>query len=88
MGRERKSDRLYRYDPRRDRWTSSPTRRPRARDGLVGIGDRLYAAGGYTEADFEVRTLEIYDVERDRWRRGPKMPTGRTMSAPPSSTAR
>lgn len=78
MGRERKSDRLYRYDPRRDRWTrlaDAPTER--AAMGLVGIGDRLYAAGGYTETNFEVRALEIYDVERDRWRRGPKMPTGR-----------
>jgi N-acetylneuraminic acid mutarotase len=78
QARERKSDRLYRYNPKRDRWTrlaDAPTER--AAMALVGIGDRLYAAGGYTETDFDVRALEIYDTERDRWTRGAKMPTGR-----------
>jgi len=78
QGRERKSDRLYRYDPGRDRWTrlsDAPTER--AAMGFVGIGDRLYAAGGYTETNSSLRALEIYDTERERWRRGPKMPTGR-----------
>ncbi len=41
------------------------------------IGDRLYAAGGYTANDFTGQRLEIYNVKRDRWRAGPKMPTGR-----------
>ena len=45
MGRERKSDRLYRYDPRRDRWTRlADASTERAAMGLVGIGDRLYDA--------------------------------------------
>lgn len=75
---EPKSNRLYRYSPRADRWArlpDAPTERGAL--ALVGIGDRLYAAGGYTEEVFDLRTLEIYDREQRRWRRGPKMPTGR-----------
>ena len=75
---EPKSARLYRYGPAADRWTrlqDAPTER--AALALIGIGGRLYAAGGYTEKVFDLRTLEIYDLERRRWRRGPKMPSGR-----------
>ena len=77
-GRERKSDRLYRYSPRRDRWTrlaDAPTER--AALAFVAMGDRLYAAGGYSETNQQLRRLEVYDLERDRWRPGPRMPTGR-----------
>ena len=77
-GRERKSRRLYRYSPARDRWTRLPDApSPRAALGLVAIGDRLYAAGGYDESDQRLRTLEIYDTKRRRWTSGPPMPTGR-----------
>ena len=41
------------------------------------MGDRLYAAGGYSETNPQLRRLEVYDLERDRWRPGPRMPTGR-----------
>lgn len=75
---EPKSARLYRYSPGTDRWARLPDApSERAALALVGIGDRLYAAGGYTEEVFDLRTLEIYDLERRRWRRGPKMPSGR-----------
>jgi N-acetylneuraminic acid mutarotase len=77
-GRERKSDRLYRYNPRRDRWTRlADARTERAAMAFVAIGDRLYAAGGYSETNDRLRKLEVYDIDRDRWRRGPRMPTGR-----------
>lgn len=77
-GVERKSSRLYRYDPRRDRWTrlaDAPSERGAM--GLVAIGRRLYAVGGYTVEDQTVGELAVYDVKRDRWRFGPEMPTGR-----------
>jgi N-acetylneuraminic acid mutarotase len=76
--RERKTDNLYRYTPARDRWArleDAPT--ARGAMGFVGIGDRLYAAGGYTQTNFSLRTLEIYDVTDGTWRSGPPMPTGR-----------
>jgi len=77
-GRERKSRRLYRYSPAHDRWTRLPDApSPRAALGLVAIGDKLYAAGGYDEGDQRLRTLEIFDTERRRWASGPPMPTGR-----------
>jgi N-acetylneuraminic acid mutarotase len=77
-GRERKSKRLYRYNPRRNRWTRLPDApSPRAALGLVAIGNRLYAAGGYDETDSRLRTLEVYDIDRRRWTTGPPMPTGR-----------
>ncbi len=44
---------------------------------FVAIGDKLYAAGGYTSSDPTLTELAIYDVRLDSWRRGPDMPTGR-----------
>lgn len=77
-GREPKSKRLYAYSPRADRWQRLPdARTERAALGLAGIGHRLYAAGGYSESDFQLAELEIYDIRRERWRRGPPMATGR-----------
>jgi N-acetylneuraminic acid mutarotase len=65
---------LYRYDPRRDRWSQLPSA-PTARAALaVGvIGDRLYAAGGAHHGGRALTTLEIYDFRRRRWSRGPGM---------------
>jgi N-acetylneuraminic acid mutarotase len=77
-GTEPKSDRLYRYDPRRDRWkrlADAPS--GRAAMAFVAIGPKLYAAGGYDSGDGQLRELAIYDIKRDRWRSGPDMPTGR-----------
>ena len=75
---EAKSNRLYRYIPADDRWVRLPDM-PTARAALaVGeIDGKLYAAGGYTDADDRLTTLEIYDVAQHRWRSGPAMPTGR-----------
>lgn len=77
-GPEAKSERLYRYNPGTDRWARLPDA-PTARGALalVGIGERLYAAGGATEGSAQIRRLEIYDTERRRWRRGPPMEVGR-----------
>ena len=78
-GQDAKSARLYRYSPGRDRWrrlADAPTER--AALGLVAIRGRLYAAGGYSETNQKLRTLEVYDVASQRWRRdGAPMPTGR-----------
>ena len=77
-GRERKSRRLYRYSPSRDRWTRLPDApSARAALGLVAIGHRLYAAGGYDETDQRLQRLEIYDTKRRRWTSGAPMSTGR-----------
>jgi N-acetylneuraminic acid mutarotase len=78
QGVNAKSDRLYSYNPGTDRWARLPDA-PTARGALalVGIGGRLYAAGGATEGNAEVRRLEIYDIERRRWRIAPPMEVGR-----------
>ena len=52
-------------------------RRPGVRSALAAIGNRLYAAGGYGPTDETLRTLEVYDLARDRWSRRAPMPTGR-----------
>ena len=89
LGDDRKSNRLYRYDPGGDRWkrlADAPT--ARAAMAFAAIGDRLYAAGGYTADDLTVQRLEIYDVGRDRWRAGSRRcRPGATMSAPRCSRA-
>lgn len=75
---ERRARRLYSYSPGRNRWrrlADAPTARGAL--GLAGIGDRLYAAGGYTASDDTVRKLEIFDLSKRRWRRGAPMSTGR-----------
>ncbi len=64
-------DTLYRYQPKRDRWTrlsSAPTRRGALAAGVVG--HRLYAVGGAT-AGRALPTLEIYDFRTRRWSTGP-----------------
>jgi N-acetylneuraminic acid mutarotase len=63
--------RLYRYDPRRDRWRRLPdSPSPRAAHAAAVIGRKLYVAGG-ANASGSLRSLEIYDFRRRRWRRGP-----------------
>src|SRR5688500_18493012 len=65
---------LYRYDPRRDRWTrlqSAPTRRGALAVGVAG--GRLYAVGGANAEAGALATLEIYALRRDRWQTGPDM---------------
>jgi N-acetylneuraminic acid mutarotase len=66
------SRRLYRYDPRRDRWArlpDSPT--PRAAHAAAVVGHKLYVAGG-ANAHGSQRSLEVYDFRHRRWRRGPR----------------
>ena len=65
--------RLFVYDPRGDRWARLPSSRvPRAAHALAAIGDRLYAAGGNNRTG-GLRSLEVYDFERRRWSRGPRL---------------
>jgi N-acetylneuraminic acid mutarotase len=44
---------------------------------LAAKGDRLYAVAGATRSNDQVRRLEIFNAKTKRWRRGPKLPTGR-----------
>lgn len=68
------TNRLYRYDPRGDRWRRLPgSRTPRAAEAAAVIGRRLYVAGG-ANAHGSLRSLEVYDFARRRWRRGPSFP--------------
>ena len=49
-------------------------RRPRARRTRAAfVGERLYVAGGANDSG-SLRSLEIYDVARRRWSRGPDFP--------------
>jgi hypothetical protein len=69
------SARLYRYNPRTNRWRrlrGSP--RPRAAHALGVIRGRLYAAGGANEGR-ALDTMDVYSFRRRRWRRGPRMRT-------------
>lgn len=75
--RKRPSKRLYRYEPARDSWTRlADARVRRLAIGLVGLGGRLYAAGGTNERA-DLRTVEVYDPGRDRWSSAPPLRLGR-----------
>jgi len=45
--------------------------------GLAAHAGKLYAVGGQTRGNFELRRLEVYDVSARKWRRRRPMPTGR-----------
>jgi N-acetylneuraminic acid mutarotase len=65
--------RLFVYDPRRDHWSRLPNSRvPRAAHALAVVGNRLYAAGGKNDRG-DMRSLEVYDFARRRWRGGPRL---------------
>jgi hypothetical protein len=68
---------LYRYDPRRNRWTRLPDM-PTARAALAvgAVGGRIYAVGGAARGR-QVATLEIYDIARRQWSRGPSLAVAR-----------
>jgi N-acetylneuraminic acid mutarotase len=62
---------LLRYNPERNRWTRlAPAPTPRAAHAAAVIGNRLYVAGGANESG-SLRSLEIYDFAKNRWRSGP-----------------
>ena len=69
---------LYRYQPRRDRWTRLAPM-PTARGALAAavVGHRLYAVGGAATGRGALATLEVYDFRRRRWSAGPDLPLAR-----------
>lgn len=67
---------LQRLNPRTGSWKlMRPSPTPRAAAALAARNGKLYAVGG--AAGDALRTLEIYDVARDRWQRAPRMRTPR-----------
>ena len=69
---------LYRYQPRRNRWTRLPSM-PTARGALAAavVGHRLYAVGGAATGRGALATLEVYDFRTRRWSAGPDLPLAR-----------
>ncbi len=73
-----RSNTLWRYSPGTNRWKRLPAApTARAAMGFAAHGGKLYAAGGQTKGNFELRRLEVYDISQRRWRRRAGMPTGR-----------
>jgi Kelch motif len=75
------TNRIWAYSPQSRKWRELPPMRT-ARGAAAGavVGDRLYIAGGTTKFGNEnhpIHSLEIYDFDSRRWRRGPPMPTSR-----------
>lgn len=71
--------RLFVYDPADDRWETL-TELPRGVNhaGLEYHDGRLYLIGGYDEASFTpTDAFHIYDIDAERWRQGPVLPTPR-----------
>jgi hypothetical protein len=75
------TNRAWSYSVKTRRWRELPPARVKrgAAAGVV-VGHRLYIAGGITgfgNQNSPLRLLEIYDFKRERWYRGPDMPTPR-----------
>jgi hypothetical protein len=68
---------LYRFDPKRNRWTRLPDM-PTARAALAlgAVGGLLYAAGGAAGGK-QTGVLEIYDIAKRRWSHGPSLSVAR-----------
>jgi N-acetylneuraminic acid mutarotase len=75
---KRRSDALFRYSPATNLWKRLPDApTARAAMGFVAHAGKLYAVGGQTRSNFEVRRLEVYDIEKRRWRHRTPMKKGR-----------
>jgi N-acetylneuraminic acid mutarotase len=69
---------LLEYDPATERWRERAAL-PVAlhHTTLIGVGDRLYAIGGFSSGWTPVRSVLEYDPADDRWRERAEMPTAR-----------
>ena len=81
----------FAYDPRRNQWSRiSPMNRERCRFTLTAVKDKLIAIGGCGNTDENLNdgddqfmaledfesSVEIYDINADRWRFLPPLPNG------------
>src|ERR1700741_1832081 len=64
---------LYRYEPDRDPWSALPAAPTGGARGGGVTGRPLCAGGGATPQRGAPPTLEVYDFDPRRWRRGPDM---------------
>jgi BTB And C-terminal Kelch/Kelch motif len=75
-------DSALRYEPRRSEWTTlAAMRTPRFNCGACCVNGEIYVVGGqiyshvgHTINRLSLRNVDIYSVERDRWRPGPPLP--------------
>ena len=64
---------LYRYDPKRKRWSRLPDMpTPRAALAVGAADGKIFAAGGANDDGARV-SFEIYDIAKRRWRVGPPL---------------
>jgi N-acetylneuraminic acid mutarotase len=62
-------------DPAPGQWgRRSPLLEANSEFALASTGGRIYVLGGYPKGRISVRTVQIYDIETDRWSRGPDLP--------------
>ncbi|WKX94094.1 hypothetical protein Q1695_011390 [Nippostrongylus brasiliensis] len=66
------------YDPYSQQWTpAAPLLQPRGFFGMATAEESVYAVGGRNtetqNASLDLRSVEIYDSQRDLWRAGPEM---------------
>ncbi|WKX94092.1 hypothetical protein Q1695_011389 [Nippostrongylus brasiliensis] len=66
------------YDPYSQQWTpAAPLMQPRRFFGMATAGDSVYAVGGRNtetqNTSLDLRSVEIYDSQRNSWRVGPEM---------------
>ena len=71
--------RVIAYDPIENKWsaTGAPIPVPRVEAAYVAIGDRIYVIGGLSAGGQALSRVDIFDVAKGSWSRGPDLPSPR-----------
>ncbi len=74
VGGDGPTGRLLRYDPAQGSWALlAPPAQRRDHTGVAAQGGLIYLIGGRLRDLGDLRSVEIYDVKRNRWTPGPRL---------------
>ena len=69
----------HRYNSKEHSWESLPAMsKRRSHFCLLPLNGNLYAIGGMTDQWHSTDTTEVYDIRRQRWRKGSVLPAARS----------
>ena len=71
--------RVTAYDPAENKWsnTGAAIPAPRVEAAYVAVGNRIYVIGGLSASGNAMSRVDIFDVAKGSWSRGPDLPSPR-----------